>query len=181
MPTVISHPVVLLALRPAFRLPASVYICGAFCSILPDVDVLGFRYGIQYGDLFGHRGFTHSLFFAGAISALLTVLIALKQKRLSSPVFLFLFLCTVSHGILDAFTDGGLGVAFFSPFSNVRYFFPWRPLRVSPIGIGHFLSGPVLSVLGSEFLFIWLPCVAIFFVSFIRKKRRLKPSLNNAG
>jgi inner membrane protein len=169
MPTIISHPAVLLALRPGFRLPVSVYICGAFCSVLPDLDVVGFQYGIQYGDLFGHRGFTHSLFFASVFSALLTILIGLKQKRFSLHVFLFLFLCTVSHGLLDAFTDGGLGVAFFSPFSNTRYFFPWRPLRVSPIGLGNFLSGPVLNVLGSEFVFIWLPCVAIFLVSFKKK------------
>ena len=45
--------------------------------------------------------------------------------------FAFLFLCTMSHALLDALTDGGLGVAFFSPFSNERYFFPWTPIRVS--------------------------------------------------
>ena len=179
MPTIISHPAVLLALRPVFRLPASVYIFGAFCSVLPDIDVLGFRYGIQYGDLFGHRGFTHSLFFAGVISALLTILITFTQHRFRLHVFLFLFLCTVSHGILDAFTDGGLGVAFFSPFSNERYFFPWRPLRVSPIGIGNFLSGPFLGVLGSEFVFVWLPCAGIFLVSVFM--RGLKSAHDNAG
>jgi hypothetical protein len=31
---------------------------------------------------------------------------------------------TASHGMLDAMTDGGLGVAFFAPFDNARYFFP---------------------------------------------------------
>lgn len=34
-------------------------------------------------------------------------------------------------------TDGGLGVAFFSPFDNKRYFLPWRPIRVSPISVTH--------------------------------------------
>ena len=37
---------------------------------------------------------------------------------------------------------GGLGVAFFSPFSNARYFLPWRPIRVAPgieeSGVLHF-------------------------------------------
>jgi hypothetical protein len=37
------------------------------------------------------------------------------------------FLATASHGVLDATTNGGLGVAFFSPFDNRRYFLPWRP------------------------------------------------------
>jgi hypothetical protein len=47
----------------------------------------------------------------------------------------FFFLATASHGLLDAMTDGGLGVAFFSPFDKHRYFFPWTPIRVSPIGL----------------------------------------------
>jgi len=32
--------------------------------MLPDIDVIGFSFGIQYGDMFGHRGLTHSLCFA---------------------------------------------------------------------------------------------------------------------
>jgi hypothetical protein len=39
----------------------------------------------------------------------------------------FLFLATASHGILDAFTDGGRGIAFFAPFGTERYFFPHHP------------------------------------------------------
>src|SRR5919106_5642917 len=154
MPTIISHPAVLLAFHPGFRLPASIYVSGAICSAIPDIDVIGFQFGINYGDLFGHRGFTHSVFFAALISSLLTIFIARalsEQKGRRYPIFPFLFLCTVSHGILDAFTDGGLGVAFFSPFSNARYFFPWRPVQVSPIGIRGF-SSRALSVLGSEFV-----------------------------
>jgi inner membrane protein len=45
---------------------------------------------------------------------------------------IFFFLLTASHGILDAFTNGGLVIALFSPFSNERYFFPWTPIEVSP-------------------------------------------------
>lgn len=39
-----------------------------------------------------------------------------------------------SHGLLDAMTDGGLGIALFWPFTPERYFAPWRPLPVAPIG-----------------------------------------------
>jgi inner membrane protein len=46
-----------------------------------------------------------------------------------------------SHGILDAMTDGGLGVAFFSPFDDTRCFFPFRPIKVSPIGLSFFSCG----------------------------------------
>ena len=94
-----------------------------------------------------------------AATAIVAFIIHQSQKF---AAFLFLFLCTLSHGILDAFTDGGLGITFFSPFSNTRYFFPWRPLEVSPIGISGFLSGPALSVLMSEIKFIWIPCGLIF-------------------
>jgi inner membrane protein len=161
MPTIISHPAILMAAYPAFRkyqFSSTTWIAAAICSIAPDFDVIGFQFGIRYGDLLGHRGLTHSIFFAFLLSVV--VALAIHQQKLAT--FAFLFLCTVSHGILDAFTDGGLGIAFFSPFSNTRYFFPWRPLEVSPIGIAGFLSGPALSVLMSEIKFIWIPCVLIF-------------------
>ena len=62
--------------------------------------------------------------------------------------------------MLDALTDGGLGVAFFAPFSARRYFLPWRPVAVSPIGMG-FFSERGLEVLGSEVVWVWLPSVAL--------------------
>jgi inner membrane protein len=163
MPTIISHPAVLLAFYPGFRkyqFPSSTWFTAAICSVLPDIDVIGFGFGIRYGDILGHRGFTHSILFALILSAVVAFIISAKSSW--RPLSVFLFLCTLSHGILDAFTDGGLGVAFFSPFSNRRYFFPWRPLEISPIGIVGFLSGPALSVLMSEIKFIWIPCILIF-------------------
>jgi hypothetical protein len=47
-------------------------------------------------------------------------------------------------------------IAFFAPFSNTRYFFPWRPTQVSPIGIDAFFSSPI-PVLWSDIKWIWLP------------------------
>ena len=64
--------------------------------------------------------------------------------------------------VLDAMTDGGLGIAFFSPLSNARYFLPARPLTVSPIGLGSFLSSRGLAVMKSEILWIWLPTAGAF-------------------
>jgi inner membrane protein len=54
-------------------------------------------------------------------------------------------------------TDGGLGVAFFSPFDQTRYFFPVRPVVVSPIGVNAFVSVDGLRVLISEAIWIWFP------------------------
>jgi len=70
---------------------------------------------------------------------------------------LLFFFITASHGLLDALTDGGLGVAFFSPFNTRRYFFPWRPLHVSPIGAVSFFSPRGVRVLQSELVWVWLP------------------------
>jgi inner membrane protein len=83
----------------------------------------------------------------------------------------YLFLATASHGFLDAMTDGGLGVAFFSPFDNHRYFFPWRPIRVSPIGIGRFFSPRGLDVLQSELLWIWLPAGLLALLAWLWRRR----------
>ena len=76
----------------------------------------------------------------------------------------YFFLVTASHGILDAMTDGGLGVAFFAPFNNSRYFLPWRPVMVSPIGVGPFFSRYGLNVLLSEVVWIWAPIVMVLLM-----------------
>jgi inner membrane protein len=146
---------------------------GALCSVIPDLDVMGFRFGIRYVDFWGHRGFTHSLIFAALLAgAIATLGISKDATGLSRfSLWTYLFLATASHGLLDAMTDGGLGVAFFSPLNNRRYFLPWTPIRVSPIGVGRFFSERGLAVLQSELLWIWLPA-ALFAagVWFIRRR-----------
>jgi inner membrane protein len=59
-------------------------------------------------------------------------------------------------------TDGGLGIAFFSPFDLQRYFLPWRPIHVSPIGVGRFFGARGLRILWSETVWVWLPVLAIW-------------------
>jgi inner membrane protein len=132
--------------------------------MLPDIDVIGFSFGIQYGDMFGHRGFTHSLFFALLAGGLAAWQIPNPNSQTPNPnrvaMFLWFTAVTLSHGVLDAMTNGGRGIAFFAPFSNHRYFFPWRPIQVSPIGAGFFsLRG--LNVLASEARWNWVPSAII--------------------
>lgn len=67
-------------------------------------------------------------------------------------------------------TDGGLGVAFFSPFDDTRYFLPWTPIRVSPIGMERFFSGRGLAVLQSELLWIWLPAAVLAVAGWLLRK-----------
>jgi inner membrane protein len=83
-----------------------------------------------------------------------------------------LFLATASHGILDAMTDGGSGIALFAPFDDTRYFFPWQPIRVSPISLERFLSERGLRVLQSEMLWVWLPVTALVAIVTVVRRRR---------
>ena len=90
------------------------------------------------------------------------------------------FLVTVSHGILDALTNGGLGVAFFSPFDTTRYFFPWRPISVSPVGVGQFFSAQGVAILASEIEYVWLPLVTLWLgVGALRRCFAGKASAEN--
>lgn len=165
MPSIVSHPAIPLALTPLLpdelRSPGIVFL-GAVCSVLPDLDVVGFRFGVPYGHMLGHRGLSHSIIFALLLSTCLAWLLAVTVQippTSHTPVVLwgFLSLSTLSHGLLDALTSGGLGVAFFAPFDNRRYFFPWRPIRVSPITVRGFFSIRGVQVLRSELQWIWLP------------------------
>jgi len=163
MASILTHPAVPIGLSIALgrkAVPRKLFLVAAACSILPDVDVLGFAAGIPYGHVLGHRGLTHSLFFAGLVGAA-GALAAVRLRASRRLAFAFLFLYTASHGLLDAMTNGGLGVAFFSPFSNHRYFLPWRVLEVSPIGIRAFFSSWGLDVLASELRYVWAPCIGL--------------------
>jgi inner membrane protein len=164
MCTVLTHPAVPIALSvwlPPDTASSSLLIAGAICSVVPDLDVIGFEFGIEYGDMLGHRGFTHSIVFAVAFAALITVTSFRDAGADLAVIFLFLFLSTLSHPLLDALTNGGLGVGFFAPFSNKRYFFPYRPIKVSPIAITSFFSRRGLEVLLSEVRRVWLPALVL--------------------
>jgi inner membrane protein len=165
MPTVFTHPAVALGLAPFFRhrgLTRQAIALGVLCTAVADFDVLGFRFGVPYGSLLGHRGLTHSPAFALVLGVGAAAL-ARRFGEQASPRVLasYFILCAASHGFLDAFTDGGLGVAFLSPFSNARTFFPWTPIRVSPIGLESFVrSGEAWAVLSSELVWVVLPSLA---------------------
>lgn len=125
-------------------------------SLLPDADVIGFRFGVAYADAWGHRGAAHSLGFA----MLLGLAIGLLAPLLRLPALktgLLAALVVTSHGLLDTLTDGGLGCALFWPWSDARYFAPWRPLRVAPIGRA-FLSFAGLRVASTE-LVLFAPLI----------------------
>ncbi len=177
MPTIISHAVAAMALVAAFpsqTVPRRLMLVGAACAMLPDVDVIDLRFGVPYGSPLGHRGFTHSLTFAlcWATVVRLVVYHCPAPDLHRGWVWLYLFLATASHGLLDACTNGGLGVAFFSPFSPARHFYSFTPIAVSPLG-ARFFSARGWYVLRSEFVWVWLPSLA-FAVAAVLIRRALK-------
>lgn len=103
-------------------------------AMVPDLDVIGFKFGVAYADEWGHRGASHSLFFAVVLGLLLSVPTARGLGARLWPTALLVVAALMSHGLIDALTDGGLGPALAWPFSSSRVFFPWRPLPVAPIG-----------------------------------------------
>lgn len=173
MATIFSHPAPVVALGLALgavTLPKRLLLFGLLCTVLPDLDVVGFRLGISYADVLGHRGLSHSLLFA-LIVGLGGALIApwLRCGRLAA--FGLGFAAVASHIALDALTDGGLGVAAFWPVDETRYFFDWRPIRVSPFSPRALLSQRGLEVMLSELRWIWVPSLAAAGAIWLARRR----------
>ena len=170
MPSAFTHAAPALALIPAFarREPtARLWIAGVLCAAAPDLDVLGFAFGIPYEHPLGHRGLSHSLAFAAALAAAIA---PWAGGGAYAWAWLYLFLATASHGVLDAFTNGGLGVALFAPFEATRYFAPFRPIAVSPLGVTGFFSVRGAEILANEIVWVWLPC-ALLATALYRLRR----------
>ncbi|WP_437882640.1 metal-dependent hydrolase [Pseudomonas sp. LRF_L74] len=162
MTTLITHPLPILAVGLALGprvIPPRLLLAGLLATLLPDADVLAFKFGIAYADAFGHRGFSHSLLLAG----ILGLLAALGCRGLHCgplKAFAWISLATASHSLLDAATDGGMGVAWLWPWSEQRFFLPWRPIEVSPFVKGFFTERGLV-VLASEARWVWLPCLVV--------------------
>lgn len=180
MPTAITHGLVGGALGriapeglPRWKLP----VLFAMMAILPDLDVIAFKLGIPYGHPMGHRGFSHSLGFALIQSLLVCTLFIKEIPRFSMKwtwVFCIAFLAAASHGLLDAATDAGLGVGFFLPFSEERFFYEFRPIQTTVVNPLKFFYKGSLNVLKSEIIWIWSPLTA-FSLLFGVIKYVLKP------
>lgn len=125
-------------------------------SLLPDADALAFPLGIPYEAPFGHRGATHSFACALLCGAIAWLAWGNEPDRLRTSVYTTLVMA--SHGILDAMTDGGRGIALGFPLTMHRYFLPWRPIPVAPIGRGLLTTHEGRHVLAFE-LVAFLPFV----------------------
>lgn len=143
--------------------------------MIPDADVIGYSFGVERGSMFAHRGFTHSIAFALVFGAIVAFFVHkfLPTNLTLIKLFVYFSLVTFSHSFLDMLTNGGPGVALLAPLSNQRFFFPWRPVEVSPIGVG-FFSRRGLIVIFSEIIWVWLPAFLFFLLAIIIRKIRKK-------
>jgi len=112
MASALTHAIAGLAIGTAFRrleLPTRFWVLGAVGAVIPDLDGVGFWLGVPYESIFGHRGFTHSVVFAALFAT--AGLLAFRGERyadIRARVWIYLFLATASHGMLDA-GDGEAG------------------------------------------------------------------------
>jgi len=140
---------------------------GVLLSIFPDADVIAFRFGIPYSHILGHRGFTHSILFGLFFALLIYRLLFHRQSKVDGGGMyrsIYLIICCASHGIIDAMTSGGKGIALLFPFTYERIFFSHRPILVSPIGAANFFSEWGLEVIISETKWILMPCLIVLII-----------------
>lgn len=130
--------------------------------MLPDADVIAFVLRIPYEAPLGHRGAAHALLAAPILAIPLSLLLDLISR--TGPklrTWIIMSAVVASHGLLDTLTDGGLGVALLWPWSPERFFAPWRPIPVAPIG-GAFISARGLYCVAVE-LVLFAPFLAYAF------------------
>ncbi len=137
------------------RIRRRAIIATAMAAALLDLDAVGRPFG--RGDiamLGGHRAITHSVWLALLAGA---VAFRISRPREGDPdrrlLALHVFLVIASHGVLDAFTTYGEGVAFFAPVSMERWKAPWL----------------VFSGILPEMLLVWLPAFAVY-VTWLRPR-----------
>ncbi len=155
MPTPVSHAAVGFAIAAwTQQRPPTKRVClvAAACAVLPDIDYFGWP--------LAHRSLTHSLAFAIAAAAAATFIFfhGPQWSRQRGRIALALGLAALSHGFLDALSSYSYGLAFFAPFSQQRFRFPWTPLG-SPTGS---LAGQLVQ----EVLVVFLPAVLLAWLAF---------------
>lgn len=171
MPSLFGHAAAGLALNAAItngHAPRRTWVVATLCALAPDVDWFTAFLHLPYGHALTHRGVTHSL-AAAALIAIAAMLLGLRTHLRSPRIWLCMFAAAFSHGLLDACTLGGVGVAAFWPLSHARYVCVWQPIGVSPIPLSAGLFTRFLAALWTEAVWIGLP--ALLLVTATRAAR----------
>ena len=94
MASIFGHALVSVAIGKSFSKTLTnwkFWVLGISCSIIPDIDVIGFRLDIEYSSFWGHRGFSHSLLFALILAISITFLFYKKEFSTKKELLLILF------------------------------------------------------------------------------------------
>jgi inner membrane protein len=125
-------------LRAVLR-PWALPVTAGLFAVAPDLDTWAMMaLHIPHGSFFAHRGFFHSPFFLALLA--LAVASVVTTGRAVPTLAAVWAGAAITHPLLDMLTDGGSGVMLLFPFSTERLFFPWRPIRVSPLTIARFFD-----------------------------------------
>jgi len=91
MPTILTHPAIPLAIGVVLgpkRISRRLLLAGMVAAIVPDLDVIAFKLGIEYANQLGHRGASHSIAFALAMGILAALAAPwLHTKRWAAMAF----------------------------------------------------------------------------------------------
>jgi len=172
VPTPFSHAAVGFAIG-AWTAPAPpstrACVAAAACAALPDIDVL-WSSGLPHSSPFAHRALTHSVLFALCAALAVAAIFFRNERWQASParMALVLGLALLSHSFLDALSSYSLGIAFFAPFSEHRFRFPWTPLGRP--------AGMIVSQLMLESLLVFLPAALIAWLGWRIRSRRAVPA-----
>lgn len=176
MASAITHFVVAAALAlPAMEARSlrgvlarrAIPVTAGLFGVVPDLDTWAMLvFDIPRGSFFGHRGFFHSPFFLILLAGALAGLVARRAGWRATGCLAAVWAgAAVTHPLLDMLTDGGSGVMLLFPISAERLFFPWRPIRVSPLSVMRFFDR------AGEILWSELPfCAAAVAVGALVRK-----------
>ena len=162
MASILGHTIVgyTIAKVGGVRLNKKVLWMATALAFFPDADIILHNLGVSYDSVWGHRGFSHSLTFA----FIMGILFSFPFKNNRWQIALIFSLSIASHGVIDAMTTGGRGIAFFWPLENGRYFLPWRFIKVSPMSLTRFISDWGWHVIKSELTYVLAPCLLVLGV-----------------
>jgi len=175
MSSLFGHALAGLTISAAFaqgRPPRRTWIFAAACAVAPDLDWFTTFLPSADGTSLAHRGMSHSL-IAAALLAAAAMLIGFRPHLRNLRHWACMLCAAFSHGLLDACTFGGTGVAFLLPFSKARFVCLWQPLFVSPIPLSGKLLDWLLFSLGTELVWIGIPAILVFAGPPVLQRLRL--------
>jgi inner membrane protein len=180
VPSAFSHALVgasLTSFLPRRSRPVWAPLALACLAAAPDLDVVAFGLGIPYGHALGHRGLTHSVFFAAFVGAASLPFWRRAVPDRAGLGAILTFGAVASHGFLDTFTDSGLGVGLLIPLDERRFFAPWRPILTSPLSASAFLSTRAVPILINETVWVGIPTALLLLViATARRAARKTPA-----